>query len=67
MPSPYPSMPLHSPSIEGCCKVLAVKGLLWENNSALRAPGGGEVTLLQDHNCIPHMAVCKVNLEVGPT
>ena len=24
------------------------------------------VTYLQDHNCIPHMAVCKVNPEVGP-
>ena len=28
--------------------------------------GVRSVTLLQDHNCVMHTVVCKVNLEVGP-
>ena len=54
-------LPLHSPSAEGCCKVPAVKGLLWHKHVALRSSGVRAVTLLQDHNCIPHVEVCKVN------
>ena len=45
----------------------AVKGLLGQKDVALGAPGLGSVSLLQDHNCIPHVAVCKMNLEVGTT
>ena len=46
---------------------MAVKGLLGHKNVALGAPGIGLVALLQDQNCILHVAVCKVNPEVGPT
>ena len=60
-------LPLQSPSAEGSCKVPASKGLLWHKHVALRTPGLGEVALLQDHNCIPHVAVFKVNTEVGLT
>ena len=58
---------LHSPYAECCGQVPAIKGLLWHKHVALRAHGVGAVTFLQDHNCIPHVAVRKVNLEVGPT
>ena len=30
-----------------------------------RASGVGSVTLLQDHKCVPHMTVHKMDLEVG--
>ena len=60
-------LPLHSLSAEGLCKVPDVKELLWHKNASLRAPGVGAITLLHDHNCILHMAVCKVNPEIGPT
>ena len=30
------------------------------------APGVGSVTILQDHNFLPHMAVIKINPQVGP-
>ena len=33
---------------------------------ALGVPGVRSVTLLQDHNCVQHMAVRKVNPDVGP-
>ena len=45
----------------------AIKGLLEHKHVALGEPGVGLVTLLQDHNCILHVVVCKVNPEVGPT
>ena len=43
-----------------------VKGLVLHKNVALGAPGVGLIALIQDHNCVPHMEVCKVNPEVGP-
>ena len=33
---------------------------------AIGAMGVRSVTLVQDHNCVPHMEVCKVNPEVDP-
>ena len=45
----------------------AVKGILGHKYVALGATRVGSVTLLQDQNCILHVAVCKVNLEVGTT
>ena len=59
--------PLHYPSAKGRRKVLAVKGLLGYKHVALGAPGVDSVTLFHYHNCIPQVAVCKVNLEVCPT
>ena len=45
----------------------AVKGILGHKYVALGATRVGSVTLLQDQNCILHVAVCKVNPEVGTT
>ena len=43
----------------------SVEGLVGNKHVALGAPGVGSVTLLQDHYCVPHMTVRKVNREVG--
>ena len=59
--------PLHYPLAKVRLKVPAVKDILGHKHVALGAPGAGSVTLLQDHNCILHVAMCKVNPEVGPT
>ena len=45
----------------------AIRDLLGHKHVALEAPGVGLVTLLQDHNFLPHVVVCKVNPEVGPS
>ena len=60
------SLPLHSLSTECGGKVLTVKELLWHKHVALRTPGVGAATLLQNHNGIPHVAMRKVDPEVGP-
>ena len=60
-------LPLHSLLAKFRRKVLAVKGLLGHKHVALGAPGVGLVTLRQDHNCILHMGVFKVNPDVGLT
>ena len=60
-------LPLHYLSEECGGQVQVFEGLLWHKHVALRAPGVGEYTFLQDHNCIPHVEVCKVNPEVSPT
>ena len=55
------TLPLHSPSAEYVGQVPDVKGLLWKKLVALRAPGVGAANFLQGHNCIPNVAVRKVN------
>ena len=64
-PVDYTSSPF--PSAKGRRKVPAVKGLLGHKNVALGSLGLGSVTLVRYHNFIPHVALCKVNPEVGPT
>ena len=46
--------------------MLAVEVLVLHKQVTSGAPGVGLVPYLQDHYCVPHMAVPKMNLEVGP-
>ena len=39
----------------------------WNKHVAVREAGVGVVTFLQNHNSVPHVAVHKVNTEVGAT
>ena len=44
----------------------AVEGLVRHKYVTLEAPGVRLVPFLQDHYCVPHVAVRKVKLELGP-
>ena len=46
--------------------MLYVEGLVWHKHVTLGAPGVWLVPLLQDHYCVLHLVVRKVNPEVGP-
>ena len=45
----------------------AAEGRPWDEHVAVGAAGVDKVSLLQDHYCIPHVAVYKVDLEIGST
>ena len=60
-------IPFLSPALKVSCEVPVVEVLVGHKYIALGttgSPGLGSVTLLQDHNCVPHMAVRKMNPEV---
>ena len=59
-------LPLLPPAAKGRREVLAVEGLVRHKHVTLGAPGVRSDTLIQYHDCVPHMAVYKVNPEVGP-
>ena len=40
-----------------CQCVMDVEELLWHKRVAVWSPEVGLVTLLKDHNCVPHVAV----------
>ena len=44
---------------------MAIEILLSNKNVAFGALGELTVPFLQNHNCVPHVAVHKLNLEVG--
>ena len=60
--APLPFLP---PVIKGRHEVPAVEVLVQYTHVALGSPGVILVTLLQDHYCVLHLAVRKVNPEVG--
>ena len=59
-------LPFLSPAPKIDCEVPDVEGPVVHKHFSLGAPGVGSVTLLQDHNFVPHMTVHKVNLEIVP-
>ena len=59
------AFPLFPPLTEVCGGVPALEGQLCNKHVTLGTSGVGSVALFQYHNCVPHMAVQKVNPEVG--
>ena len=59
-------LPLLPPAAKYRCEVTDVEGLVQHKHVTLGEPGLRSVTLFQDHYCVPHVAVRKVNLGVGP-
>ena len=59
-------LPLHSLLAKGFRVLPAVEGLSCHKCVALGSSWFLLVSLLQDHNCIPYVTVCKVDPEVGP-
>ena len=58
-------LPFLSPAAKVYPELPVLEGLMQQKHVTLGAPGVRLVTLLQDHYCVPIMAVRKVNPEVS--